>query len=78
MLELATGRRMTSINMFAVDNRSLSTTEGVALPETPPLSEQARAALWSTFVTGYYPTPSTTAFDSCLAPGSSGSFVTPT
>ncbi|MDZ4363625.1 hypothetical protein [Brevundimonas sp.] len=69
VLERATGRRLTTLHGPRIDNRNLSLGIGTPVPVTGPPDEADLLALWPAVVTGYYPTPSTTAFDALTSAG---------
>ncbi|RZJ91654.1 MAG: hypothetical protein EON88_17135 [Brevundimonas sp.] len=67
VLEKATGSRLTTLNGPRIDSLSLGL--GTPVPVTAPPDDADRRALWPAVVTGYYPTPSTTAFDALTSAG---------
>ncbi len=72
VIEQATGKSISRLNTQTASTASVNLTGTLPIPELPPLDDGARRALWGAMVTGIYPTPSTTSFDTLIGAGEIG------
>ena len=71
-LDQALGRPVTEIRLPRIDNSSLTIAESLPVPDATLPDVLKTGSLWTSILTGYYPTPSTTAFDALVSSGELG------
>ena len=71
-LDQALGRSVTAIRVPTIDNPLITVADSLLVPDVLLPDALKTGSLWTSILTGYYPAPSTTAYDALVGSGELG------